>query len=588
MCGLVAVFDSTMSPSDLEELTKELTRRLEHRGPDEVGYHAGEGFGFGHARLSIMDPEAGIQPLISRETGSFVVHNGEIYNHLKLKAESNEYRKAAGKEPYQFTCGSDSEAVLPWFEDLEPEEFVSKLDGMFGVVVASPDGKKVVACRDPVGIKPLYRGWSTDGTRTIFASELKCLVGVCDEAELVPPGHLWTPESGYVRYFKPDWFTPNLTGKPPAELPTGTTENTRARLLAAVDKRLMSDVGFGLLLSGGLDSAIVAQLMSELTDMSTIKSFTVGLPNSPDIMAARGIAKKFGTQHYEYNFTPEEAFSRVPDIVYHLETYEPELIRSAIPNYFLARLAAEHTKVVLTGEGADELFAGYLYFRDCPDRESMHMELLRITNALASVNLQRADRMTMAHGLEARVPFLDTEMLKEAFEVVDPALKMHVRSDDPAEAKMEKFALRNLFKADVEIPNEVLWRTKAMQCEGVGTNWVEQLQAMCAAEVSDEEFAAAETTFPLNPPQSKEEYYYRKLFEDKFPGMQKFVHVWPGGCRAGGASWDNEAYTRAGLKDTSQLKHGLMEGVDVKTEAGTGRKIAAVTMSEGGEADGSK
>ena len=369
-----------------------------------------------------MDPEAGKQPLVSQATGAAVVHNGEIYNHAALREEWAAVRTAAGKAPFSFTTGSDSEVVLPLFEDLSPAELAAKLDGMFGVVAASADGKDFVAVRDPVGIKPLYRGWSRDGGRVIFASELKCLVGVVEHAELVPPGHVWTRERGYERYFDPEWLAPlSRPDAPPPPLGTRGTDRVRSILKAAVQKRLMSDVGYGLLLSGGLDSAIVAKLMSELTDMSTIKSFTVGMANSPDIMAARAIADVFGTEHHEYIFTPEEAFSILPKVVEHLETYEPELIRSSIPNYFLAKLAGSHTKVVLTGEGSDELFAGYLYFRDAPDKEALHKETLRIFDHLASVNLQRSDRMGMAHGLEARVPFLDVDMLRELYAEVRPA-----------------------------------------------------------------------------------------------------------------------------------------------------------------------
>jgi len=422
LCGIVAVFDDLLSAEEIKELTVELTRRLEHRGPDSVGFHGGDGFGLGHARLSIMDPEAGKQPLVSQATGAAVVHNGEIYNHAALREEWAAVRTAAGKAPFSFTTGSDSEVVLPLFEDLSPAELAAKLDGMFGVVAASADGKDFVAVRDPVGIKPLYRGWSRDGGRVIFASELKCLVGVVEHAELVPPGHVWTRERGYERYFDPEWLAPlSRPDAPPPPLGTRGTDRVRSILKAAVQKRLMSDVGYGLLLSGGLDSAIVAKLMSELTDMSTIKSFTVGMANSPDIMAARAIADVFGTEHHEYIFTPEEAFSILPKVVEHLETYEPELIRSSIPNYFLAKLAGSHTKVVLTGEGSDELFAGYLYFRDAPDKEALHKETLRIFDHLASVNLQRSDRMGMAHGLEARVPFLDVDMLRELYAEVRPA-----------------------------------------------------------------------------------------------------------------------------------------------------------------------
>jgi len=554
MCGIIAIFDPNLGASELEELTRSLSTLLSHRGPDEVGYVGGPGYGLGHTRLSIMDPAAGRQPLTSDETGSSVIHNGEIYNFRDLRAEVHEARHATGAGDFAFKTGSDSEVCLPLFDSLG-NDVASKLDGMFAVVLASEDGKRMLACRDPVGIKPLYRGWSADG-RTMFASELKCLVGQVEHVEEFPPGHYWTPETGYVRFYSPEWMTPLLaeeaTEEVPLELPMGDASRVRSILRSAVQKRLMSDVEYGLLLSGGLDSAIVCKLMAELTDMSKIKSFTVGMRNSPDIMAARAVAEVFGTDHHEHLFTAEEAFSILPQVIYHLETYEPELIRSSIPNFFLARLAGEHVKVVLTGEGADELFAGYLYFRDCPDRPSMQRETLRIFDHLHNVNLQRSDRMGMAHGIEARVPFLDVDMLAEAYGKLDPTIKMHV------DGKMEKHALRALFD-DGDIPQDVVWRTKAMQCEGVGTDWVSILQGKCEEVISDEEIARAAVDFPLNTPQSKEELYYRKLFEEHFSGMDKFVHVWEGGCRAGGAPWENNAYTRAGLKNTQQLVHGLME-----------------------------
>lgn len=573
MCGILALFDPNLSPEEIKELACRLTALLPHRGPDELGYHGGRHFGLGHARLSIMDPAGGKQPLIDEQTGSAIVVNGEIYNHQKLR-EATRTEREGNSEQYKFKTTSDSESVLPHFAD-HGEQCVARLDGMFALCIVSGDGESILAARDPCGIKPLYRGWSANG-RIIFASELKCLVGQVDYAEEFPNGHYWVRTSSeggkYVRYFEPAWMRPLLDPTAPLQLGKSSTERVRDILKMAVQKRLMSDVGFGLLLSGGLDSAIVCKLMSELTDMSKIKSFTVGMANSPDIMAARSVAAQFGTIHHEHLFTPREAFDIVPEVVYHLETYEPELIRSSIPNFFLARLAGSHVKVVLTGEGADELFAGYLYFRDCPDKEAMQLETLRIWDHLHNVNLQRSDRMSMAFGLEARVPFLDVQMLAEAYGELDPACKMHENG------RMEKAALRELFAG--ELPHEILWRTKAMQCEGVGTDWVSMLQAMCSEVVSDEEMANATLTYQPNPPHSKEELYYRRLFESHFKGMSKFVHVWEGGCRAAGAPWKSSAYTRAGLANTEQLKHGLMENSGVETEAGTGRKIESISSSK--------
>jgi len=361
------------------------------------------------------------------------------------------------------------------------------------------------------------------------------------------------------------------------------TSHIREVLTKAVQEQMMSDVPIGLLLSGGLDSAVISTIIKPMLEETKQQfiTFTVGQEGSPDITAARMMSEHLGTDHHEYLFTSEEACSVIPDVIYHLETYEPELIRSAIPNYFLARLASEHVKVVLTGEGSDELFAGYLYFRDAPDSAAIHKELRRIFHHLHNVNCQRADRMTMAHGLEARVPFLDPNVIDAVMQVntirtisFPPSNHMHGMSHcfntrhfqqvNPelkrieGENKPEKHALRALFNG--EIPEPVLWRTKAMQCEGVGLNWVDDLQAFCSAQVTDEEFKQAKTSYTINPPQSKEEMYYRKIFESHYQNMDKFVHVWDGGCRAGGAAWQNQSYTRFGLKDVTQLAKGI-EGV---------------------------
>merc|ERR1719387_814192 len=283
-------------------------------------------------------------------------------------------------------------------------------------------------------------------------------------------------------------------------------------------------------------------------------TFTVGSDASPDLVAARKVSEHLGTTHHEYIFNYDEAFSVVEKVIYHWETYEPELIRSAIPNYFLARLTSSKVKMVITGEGSDELFGGYLYFRDAPDAQAFHMELCRIFDHLHNVNNQRSDRMSMGHGLEARVPFLQPSFI-EAVMNTTAELKF-ISSERPA----EKHLLRSLF--DGELPDSILWRTKAMQCEGIGMNWVSELQKRCNSAVSDDDFAARNEKFPINTPHTKEEYYYRTLFEKYFAGMDKFVHVWEGGCRAGGAPWKNSAYTREGLKNTRQLARGLGIGAE--------------------------
>jgi len=544
-CSILAMFDfkkQRFEPASFETTVREHSARMRTRGPDGSGYHGGDHFALAHERLAIMDPEGGKQPIVYETTGNAVVANGEMYNFRALQKEHS--------LPPSLT-GSDSEVVLQLYEKFGPAGVADKLNGIFAFVVANKDGTDCLAARDHCGIKPLYMG-KTDAGDVWFASELKAISDICDEVTEFPAGHYWTPATGLVKYYSPSWDSDDAR-------PSNDTSNVRAVLQEAVREQCMSDVPFGLLLSGGLDSAVVGTLLKPIVEEMDMPfwSFTVGQEGSPDITAARIMSEHLGTVHHEYQFTTEEAFAAIPKIIYHLETYEPELIRSAIPNFFLAKLTSSKVKMVLTGEGSDELFGGYLYFRDAPDTQAFHKELRRIFHHLHNVNCQRADRMTMAWGLEGRVPFLDRNVIEEVMNV-DPSYKMISGLGVPnadGTGRPEKCALRELFNG--EIPESVLWRTKAMQCEGVGMDWVSNLQALCAEQVSDEEMAAAETTYPINPPHSKEELFYRRLFEEHYHGMDKFVHVWEGGCRAGGAPWENEAYTRAGLKNTAQLARGL-------------------------------
>lgn len=535
-CGLVAVHDPKGVISDREPLVREACERVTHRGPDGDGYAGGPTWAMAHRRLAIMDPEKGVQPL-ERGAGAAVA-NGELYNFQDVLAR---LAKEHGSEAAAVPTGSDCEVLLPAWRLLGADGLCNALNGMFAFVLQDGNGKRMLAARDHCGIKPLYIGKSHGGEATWLASELKSLVGICDEAKEFPPGHYWTPEGGLQRWYLPAWDAEGFVPK------TGTPAEFKAALERAVKAQLMSDVGIGLLLSGGVDSAIVGEIMAPLMREAgePLRSFTVGQPDSPDITAARMISEHLGTEHHEYLFTSQEAFDALEKVVYHLETYEPELVRSAVPNFFLAKLVASHgCKTVLTGEGSDELTAGYLYFRDAPDAEALFEELRRIFWHLHNVNNQRSDRMSMAHGVEARVPFLCPDAIAAAMNI--PAEDKVITPDRP-----EKAMLRKLWEGDV--PTQVLWRTKAMQCEGVGKTWVAELQALCEKAVSDAEFAAAAERFPVNPPHSKEEYLYRKIFDKHFPNLDASTQVWEGGCRAGGASWKSSAYTRAGLVDTSQL-----------------------------------
>jgi len=574
MCGILAAVSAAWpiaggvswagndaSSNALRSRVAELSGRMRHRGPDECGVHVGTGFWMGHERLSIVGPHNGHQPIENHAKTVALVANGEIYNHAELYQRLEQQAKNDQVKAPERTTLSDSEIIVHMYEKLGAD-CVEELLGMFAFVLVEDGGRRVLAARDKIGIKPLYMGTSHDGSEIIFASELKALVDQCSSIQLVPAGHFWTRETGLKRYYFPKYALESCKPlKGEHERSFSSVDECKMALERAVVRRLMADVEVGLLLSGGLDSSIIGAIMmrhlDKLKAQKRIKSFAVGQEGSPDILAARAVSKFLGTEHIEALFTPEMAFQVLDKVVYHMETYEPELIRSSIPNYFLAEKAAKHVKVVLTGEGSDELWSGYLYFHDCRDAELLQHENMRLLEAVQFVNLQRADRMTMAHSLEARVPFFDTDYIEVAMGV-DPRLKL-VSSDRPC----EKWLLRKMYEHD--IPPEVVWRAKAMQCEGVGITWVETLQNYIGGRVSDSDFSAREERFPINTPHTKEEYYYRELFERFYPGCDRFVHVWPNGCRSGGAPWKNDAYTREGLKDTTRLKkgHGLADQITV-------------------------
>jgi len=625
MCGLVAAIDDVWSPGsaalarsdgsvpilDDREALRRTTRILDHRGPD--GYQIstgtiGEGgkdqthrparWSMGHTRLAIVDPSNRFADMpfnlkfpatepgaVNGEVGEKIVHlaaNGEIYNHESV------YKNMVERDGWERerVSGSDCEVIAHAYAKYGGPKTAAMLDGMFAFVVfeeCEKTGKvNCFAARDPVGIKPLYYGRtaganSDDPAAYVFSSELKALVDHADPETVVaiPPGHYWTPEGGLVCYYNPEWLRDDDYA--PWEDPSHTVsdEEIQHAFTKAVKKRMMADVDYGFFLSGGVDSCIVSHDLlplyrkenEKMGDDRPIPTFTVGMENSPDVMAARGMVEALGgskyIDHHVRSFTPDEVFDLIPKIVYHMETYEAELIRSAIPNWLLAERAAADVKMVLTGEGSDELFAGYLYFQDAETPRQVQNELRRIYNMLGNINLHRTDRMTMAHGLEARVPFLDTEFTRLVMSV-DPARKMV----DPAAVKTnsrgrEKTMLRELFEQPNangdSIPRPVLWRAKAMQCEGVGEDWVSILQRRVSSLVSDAEMDEAHLTYPINTPQTKEELYYRRIYDENFHGLEHVVKLWDGGGRAMGAEWKSEMYTREGLKDVNLLSHALQQ-----------------------------
>ena len=484
MCGIMTYVGPRSG--SVAQMIDGVAERLHHRGPDDSGLlHSGSSV-LAHRRLSIVDVAGGKQPLSNENGDLALVCNGEIYNHERLRRGL--------RERHRFRTRSDSEIILHLYEELGPS-CVKKLDGMFAFVLS--DGEQVFAARDPLGIKPLYMGCDTD-SGLWFASELKALVDVCASIEEVPPGFAYT-RGALQRWFEPLWR------EPPDRSLTLDPGTIRERLESAVVKRLMSDVPVGVFLSGGLDSSIIAALVRQHVD--ELHSFSVGLEGAPDILAARAVAEHLGTRHHEYVYTPGEAVGMLEDAIAHLESYDPALLRSAVPCYFVSRIASDYVKVVLTGEGSDEAFAGYHYFGSVGDPDALHRECVRLLTSLHNMNLQRVDRMTMAHSIEGRVPFLDIDFL-DAVMAIDPGEKLH-RPDRP-----EKWLLRNAM-TDL-LPEAILWRTKQEFAQGCGSEWT--LREHCEEVVSDDDVATAAQRFPVDTPQTKEAFHYRRIFEDIFPG----------------------------------------------------------------------
>lgn len=492
MCGIAGTWKQAETTP-----VKEMMRKQAHRGPDGRGtYVNGEKGMLGHVRLSIMDPAAGQQPIRNEDKSAVIVANGEIYNHELLR------QQLTGQ--HDFATTSDSETILHLFEE-QGLSIAQHLDGMFAFAVAEEN--ELFLARDPIGIKPLYYGLQNEGQPDeifYFASELKAISAWTDNVREFPPGSCYHSNVG----FQPYYVVPNNI---PRALPVEVhIRNLRHTLEQAVTKRLMSDVPLGAFLSGGLDSSIIAAIVRQ--HMDELHTFSVGIEGSSDLEAARRVSRHIGSIHHEYIYTEHEVVAKLPEIIYHLESFDQDLVRSAIPTYFCARLAAEHVKVILTGEGADELFAGYTYYKDIADPEALHQELHRSVTAMHNVNLQRVDRMTMAHGLEGRVPFLDTEMIALA-QLIGPDLKLRQRKGRPP---VEKWILRKAVE-DL-LPHDIVWRDKAQFDEGSGT--VDLLQNLIQSAAEDIDPVAYAAQYPQDQLRSAEECFYHKLLVDGFEKPQ--------------------------------------------------------------------
>ena len=510
MCGILAIIGKGKD----EKLVKTLSKRMAHRGPDESDLLVTEnGHILSHERLSIIDLHSGRQPIKGTKS-AYMVHNGEIYNHQEL-------RDGILKN-HTFKTKSDSEVIVRLYEEFG-YDFLDKLDGDFAFVVI--DGDDFIAGRDPLGVKPLYYGLDERG-RIYFASEMKPIADQCKTFSTFPPGHFYTPKTGFIKYYRPDYEDFKKADKP-LDLPL-----IRATLTEATRKRLMSDVPIGVLLSGGLDSSLTSSIAARLLKKKGKKlhSFSIGLDaDAPDAKAARKVAEFLGTEHHEIHFTVQQGIEIIDQLIWHLETYDVTSVRASTPMYFLSKAIADlGIKVVLSGEGADEVFGGYLYFRNAPSSEDFQKETIERVQKLFTADLLRADKSTMAHGLEARVPFLDKAFL-------DAAMTISAEEKQPKTYDgKEKYILRKAFDTPDKpyLPDEVLWRQKEQFSDGVGYNWIDELIDYCATKVTDAQLETAEILYPYNTPTTKEAYFYRSIFHKHFPQIsaaqtvRKWIPKW--------------------------------------------------------------
>ena len=537
MCGFVGAFDLNSGSKPINEGLKEelrnqvleMSKKIRHRGPDWSGVYTGDNAILSHERLSIVDPLSGKQPLVSDDGKIILAANGEIYNHKEIRKEFE------GK--YNFQTGSDCEAIIPLYKKFrESGDFtlmIEKLSGIFAFALYDSENDVYLVARDEIGVIPLYQGWDKAG-RFYVASELKALEGECQTIEEFPNGHyFYSKDEKPVRWYKREWENfdavknnPRATDDKGEIINPSVIEKVRNGLESAVKQQLMSDVPYGVLLSGGLDSSIIAAITQKFSKKRIesdskeaawwpqLHSFAVGLEGSPDLIAAQKAADYIGTVHHEVHFTIQEALDALPDVIYHIETYDITTVRASTPMYLLARvIKSMGIKMVLSGEGSDELFGGYLYFHKAPDAKEFHEELVRKMSKLHLYDCLRANKSLMAWGVEGRVPFLDKEFIDIAMSL-NPSDKMNIRLPD-GKQRMEKWILRKAFE-DM-LPEEICWRQKEQFSDGVGYNWIDTLKKMTEEKVSDAEFARRENRFPVNPPKTKEEYYYREIYSKLFP-----------------------------------------------------------------------
>ena len=520
MCGIFGILDIKTDVSELRTQALDYTKLLRHRGPDWSGIWNNDNTILCHERLAIVDVDTGAQPLISQDNNKILAVNGEIYNHKQLAQNL--------ATPYDFKTRSDCEVILPLYEQ-KGVEFIDELEGMFAFILYDEAQDAYLIARDHIGIIPLYTGYDEHGNFYV-ASEMKALAPICKTISEFPPGHyLWSKTGELTKYYKRDWMSYDAVKDNETNL-----DDLKVAFEKAVKSHMMSDVPYAVLLSGGLDSSLVSAVAAQYVakrvedeDKSDawwprLHSFAVGLEGAPDLKAAKQVADMIGTVHHEIHFTIQEGLDAIRDVIYHLETYDTTTIRAATPMYLMTRkIKAMGIKMVLSGEGSDEIFGGYLYFHKAPNAKELHEETVRKLDRLHMFDCARANKATSAWGVEARVPFLDKNFM-------DVAMRLNPQDKMCVDGRMEKWILRKAFDDGKTLPPEVLWRQKEQFGDGVGYPWIDSIRDFVETEVSDQQLATSEFRFPVNTPDTKEGYYYRTIFEGYFP-QESAARCVPGG-----------------------------------------------------------
>lgn len=507
MCGIVGIFDIKGEASEYRDLALRMSKKIRHRGPDWSGIYCGKSAILAHERLSIVDPASGGQPLFSKDGKHILAVNGEIYNHREIRKKTS--------NNYEYQTGSDCEVILALYRE-KGVKFLDDLNGIFAFILYDEEKDCFLIARDHIGIIPLYIGEDEKGTKYI-ASEIKALEGVCNKIDQFLPGHYMFSNDGKMT----KWYNREWTEFDNVKDNEASIDELKAGLEDAVQRQLMCDVPYGVLLSGGLDSSVISAIAKKYSARRVesgstqdawwpqLHSFAIGLKGAPDLAAAQKVADYIGTVHHEVNYTVQEGIDAIRDVIYYIETYDVTTVRASTPMYLLARvIKSMGIKMVLSGEGADEMFGGYLYFHKAPNAQAFHEETIRKLGKLYLYDCLRANKSLAAWGVEGRVPFLDKEFL-------DIAMRMNPEAKMAKDGKMEKWVVRKAFE-DI-LPESVAWRQKEQFSDGVGYNWIDSLRDMTNKLVSDEQMEKAAERFPINPPRNKEEYYYRTIFEEHFP-----------------------------------------------------------------------